>query len=150
MIQFLGNIEAKADVKGRIFVPAVFRKRLQSEGEGFLVLRKDIFQDCLVLYPGSVWEKEIEMLRARLNKWNREEQQLFRQFVLDAERVEMDANGRVLIPKRYLQMVSIETDVRFLGVDETIEIWAKEKLEKPLVEPDDFSVKLQQLMELFR
>ena len=147
MLQFLGNMEAKADAKGRIFVPAIFRKRLQSEGEEFLVLRKDIFQECLVLYPGSVWEKEIEMLRSRLNKWNKEQQQIFRQFVLDAERLEMDANGRVLIPKRYLQMVSIELDVRFLGVDETIEIWAKEKLEKPLVDPDAFSSKLQQLME---
>jgi len=147
MLQFLGNMEAKADAKGRIFVPAIFRKRLQGEGEEFLVLRKDIFQECLVLYPGSVWEKEIGILRGRLNKWNKEQQQIFRQFVLDAERLEMDANGRILIPKRYLQMVSIESDVRFLGVDETIEVWAKEKLEKPLVDPDEFSSKLQQLME---
>jgi len=147
MIQFLGNMEAKADAKGRIFVPAIFRKRLQSEGEEFLVLRKDIFQDCLVLYPGSVWEKEVELLRSRLNKWNREQQQVFRQFVLDAERLELDANGRVLIPKRYLRMVSIETDVRYLGVDETIELWAKEKLDKPLVEPEEFASQLQQLME---
>ncbi len=147
MLQFLGNMEAKADAKGRIFVPALFRKRLQFEEEEFLVLRKDIFQDCLVLYPGSVWEKEIELLRSRLNKWNKEQQQVFRQFVLDAERIEMDASGRILIPKRYLQMVSIETDVRFLGVDETIEVWAKEKLEEPLVQPDEFAAKLQELME---
>lgn len=143
----MGNIEARADAKGRIFVPAIFRKRLQSEGEEYLVLRKDIFQDCLVLYPGSVWEKEVEILRNRLNRWNREQQQLFRQFVLDAERLEMDANGRVLIPKRYLRMASIDTDVRFLGVDETIELWSKERLERPLVEPDEFMSKLQQLME---
>lgn len=145
-MQFLGNIEAKADSKGRIFVPAVFRKRLQNEGEDFLVLRKDIFQDCLVLYPGSVWEKEVEILRSRLNKWDREQQQVFRQFVLDAERIEMDASGRILVPKRYLQMVSIESGVRFLGVDETIELWAKEKLENPLVAPDEFASRLQELM----
>ena len=149
MLQFLGNMEARADAKGRIFIPALFRKRLQSGGEEFMVLRKDIFQDCLVLYPGSVWEKELEMLRSRLNKWNREQQQIFRQFVLDAERIEMDASGRILIPKRYLQMVSIDTDVRFLGVDETIEIWAKEKLEQPLVDPGEFSAALQQLMANF-
>lgn len=147
MIQFLGNIEAKADAKGRIFVPAVFRKRLQGEGEDFLVLRKDVFQECLVLYPGSVWEKVIETLRGRLSKWNDDQKQVLRQFVLDAEKLEMDANGRVLIPKRYLKMVSIETDVRFLGMDDTIEIWAKEKLEKPLIEPKEFASKLQQLME---
>lgn len=146
MIQFLGNIEAKTDAKGRIFVPAIFRKSLQSGGEEFLVLRKDIFQDCLVLYPGSVWEKEVEVLRSRLNKWNKDQQQIFRQFVLDAERLEMDASGRILIPKRYLQLVNIVSDVRFLGVDDTIEIWAKEKLESPLVPPEEFSSKIQELM----
>ena len=143
MLQFLGNIEAKTDAKGRIFIPAIFRKCLQNEGESFLVLRKDIFQNCLVLYPGSVWESEINELRSRLSKWNREQQQIFRQFVLGAERLEIDANGRVLIPKRYLQMAFIETNVRFLGVDNTIEIWAKEELEKPLVDPDEFSSKLE-------
>ncbi|MCK9501436.1 MAG: division/cell wall cluster transcriptional repressor MraZ [Lascolabacillus sp.] len=146
MLQFLGNIEAKTDAKGRIFIPAIFRKCLQNEGESFLVLRKDIFQNCLVLYPGSVWESEINELRNSLSKWNREQQQIFRQFVLDAERLEIDANGRVLIPKRYLQMAFIETNVRFLGVDNTIEIWAKEELEKPLVDPDEFSSKLEELM----
>lgn len=146
MLQFLGNIEARADAKGRIFVPAAFRKRLQGADEEFLVLRKDIFQDCLVLYPGTVWENEIETLRVRLNKWNKEQQQVFRQFVLDAERLEMDASGRILIPKRYMTLVGIESDVRFLGVDDTIEIWAKERLEKPLVDPDEFSERLQELM----
>jgi len=147
MTQFLGNFEAKADAKGRIFVPAAFRKLLQSRGEAWFVLRKDIFQDCLVLYPGSVWEKEIETLRSKLNKWNKTEQQVFRQFVLDAERLEMDASGRVLISKRYLELVDIDTHVRFLGVDDTIEIWAKDKLEKPLMVPEDFANEIQKLME---
>ena len=147
MNQFLGNIEAKVDAKGRVFVPAAFRKLLQLQGEDWLVLRKDIFQDCLVLYPGSVWEKEIEILRSKLNKWNKTEQQVFRQFVLDAERLEMDASGRILISKRYLELVEINTHVRFLGVDNTIEIWSKDKLENPLMVPEDFAKEIQQLME---
>lgn len=147
MMQFLGNIEAKLDAKGRVFVPAVFRKILQIKGEDFLVLRKDVFQDCLILYPGSVWQKEIELLRNRLNKWNKDQQQLFRQFLLDAERIEMDASGRILLSKRYLQLADIDTEVRFLGVDETIEIWSKEKLKTPLLAPEIFSEELQRLME---
>ena len=147
MAHFLGNFEAKADAKGRIFVPAAFRKLLQSQGEDSFVLRKDIFQDCLVLYPGSVWEREIELLRSKLNKWNKTEQQVFRQFVLDAERLEMDESGRVLISKRYLELANIDAHIRFLGVDETIEIWAKEKLEKPLMVPEDFANEIQKLME---
>ena len=147
MSLFLGNFEAKTDAKGRVFVPAAFRKLLQLRGEEWLVLRKDIFQDCLVLYPGSVWESEIEVLRNKLNKWNKTEQQVFRQFVLDAERLEMDGSGRILISKRYLELADIDVQVRFLGVDNTIEVWAKDKLDEPLMDPENFANEIQKLME---
>ena len=58
MIRFLGNIEAKADTKGRVFIPAIFRKQLQAASEERLIMRKDVFQDCLTLYPESVWNEE--------------------------------------------------------------------------------------------
>lgn len=147
MNHFLGNFGAKVDAKGRVFVPAAFRKLLQLQGEEWLVLRKDIFQDCLVIYPGSVWEDEISVLRGKLNKWNKKEQQVFRQFVLDAERLEMDGSGRILISKRYLELVEIDAEVRFLGVDKTIEVWAKAKLDKPLMAPNDFANEIQKMME---
>lgn len=147
MLNFLGNIEAKIDTKARVFVPASFRKILLSFAQTSLILRKDIFQDCLVLYPESVWEQEVTTLRARLNRWNKQQAQLFRQFVVDVERLEMDANGRILIPKRYLQMVNIVSDVVFLGVDNVIEIWAKNTLDKSLVPAEDFSLQIQELMD---
>lgn len=148
MVQFLGNIEAKIDAKGRVFLPAAFRKAMQSgeEEQACLVLRKDIFQDCLVLYPLEAWEEEVNLLRQKLNKWNKDHQQLFRQFMLDSERLELDSNGRILIPKRYLQLAKIDTEVRFLGVDTTIEIWAKSKLDEPLITAEKFSEELQRLM----
>jgi MraZ protein len=146
MLQFLGNIEAKIDAKARIFVPAAFRKILQSFDQNTLILRKDIFQNCLILYPIQVWEEEVAKLRSRLNRWDKEQQALFRQFVVDAERLEMDTNGRILIPKRYCQMVGITSDVRFLGVDNTIEIWTNDSLEQTLVPADDFSSRIQALM----
>lgn len=145
-MKFLGNIEAKIDTKARVFVPAAFRKILQTSAQNTLILRKDIFQDCLVLYPLQVWEDELTTLRARLNRWDRVQQALFRQFVVDAERLEIDANGRILIPKRYCQMVGIVSDVTFLGVDNTIEIWTKDALEGTLIPADDFSASLQALM----
>lgn len=146
MIQFLGNIEAKIDTKARVFVPASFRKILQSSAQNALILRKDIFQDCLVLYPLQVWEEELANLRSRLNRWDKSQQALFRQFVVDAERVEMDANGRILIPKRYCQMAGITSDVIFLGVDNTIEIWTKEALNSTLIAADSFSKQIESLM----
>jgi len=143
---FLGSIEAKIDAKMRVFVPANFRKVLQQSAQSVLILRKDIFQDCLVLYPESVWEAEIEKLRSRLSRWDRAQQQLFRQFVVDTERLELDANGRILIPKRCLQMINAGSEIQFLGVDNTIEIWAKDNLYNSLITPDDFADKIQQVM----
>ncbi|WP_108821610.1 division/cell wall cluster transcriptional repressor MraZ [Dysgonomonas sp. Marseille-P4361] len=145
-MQFLGNIEAKIDAKARVFVPAAFRKILQQSAQSALIFRKDIFQECLVLYPLQVWEDELARLRSRLNRWDKEQQALFRQFVVDAERLEIDANGRILIPRRYCHMVGIESEVVFLGVDNTIEIWAKDSLENTLIPAEDFSERIQLLM----
>ena len=146
MLRFLGNIEAKTDAKGRVFIPATFRKQLQAASEESLVLRKDVFQDCLVLYPESVWFKTQEQLRRRLNRWNARQQAVFRQFVSDAEVVVPDGNGRILIPRRYLQMAGIESEVRFIGMDNTIEIWAKARAEQPFMEAEDFSQALQEVL----
>ena len=146
MAKFLGNIEAKADAKGRVFIPAVFRKQLQAASEERLVLRKDVFQECLVLYPESVWFETQDQLRRSLNRWNAAQQAVFRQFVCDAEVVVPDGNGRILIPRRYLQMAGIRDEVRFIGMDNTIEIWAKERAELPFMEAEDFSQALQEVL----
>ncbi len=146
MQRFLGNMDAKADVKGRVFVPAPFRKNLQVAGETRLVMRKDIFQDCLVLYPESIWDEELTALRSRLSRWNEEQQQLFRQFVIDAEILELDSNGRILIPRRYMQLVGITSEVRFVGMDYTIEIWSRNKLDKPLLDAETFKKGIEKWM----
>ena len=78
-MRFLGNIEAKTDSKGRVFLPAIFRKEIENSNEEFLVMRKDIFQPCLVLYPQSIWNKQLDILRSQLNRWNHRHQQIFRQ-----------------------------------------------------------------------
>ena len=144
-MRFLWNIEAKTDTKGRVFLPSVFRKVLQASGEEALVLRKDVFQTCLVLYPQSVWDQQLDELRARLNKWNPEHQQILRQFVFDAETISLDGNGRFLIPKRYMELANIASDVRFIGMDDTIEIWGKDNA-MPLLSAQDFGEQLSKVM----
>lgn len=147
-MQFLGSIDAKIDAKMRVFVPANFRKVLSASGQSVLILRKDIFQNCLVLYPENVWESEIQKLRSRLSRWDKAQQQLFRQFVVDTERLELDTNGRVLIPKRCLQMIGADSDIQFLGVDNTIEVWAKNQLSESLIAAEDFAVEIQRIMNM--
>ena len=145
-MRFLGNSEAKTDAKGRIFLPAIFRKQLQAAAEECLIMRKDTYQDCLVLYPESAWYAQMSELRSRLSSWNPKHQMIFRQFVSDVEIITLDSNGRFLIPKRYLKMANIEQDVRIIGMDDTIEIWSKDVADKPFMNPEDFGRELEAIM----
>lgn len=145
-MRFLGNIEAKTDAKGRVFLPAVFRKVLQASGEENLVLRKDVFQSCLVLYPESVWNEQMDTLRSRLSRWNSTHQQIFRQFVSDVELLTLDGNGRFLVPRRYLKMANIEQAVKFVGMGDTIEMWRSTGDEETFMEAGEFGAALEAIM----
>lgn len=122
-MRFTGSIDAKVDEKGRVFVPSSFRKILQREEVASLVLRKDIFQPCLVLYPSTVWDAQVDTIADHTNMFNREGRDALRRFVAAAEHVTLDSGGRILISKRLLEDAGIRNEVRFLGMDNTIEIW---------------------------
>ncbi len=145
-MRFLGNIEAKTDVKGRAFLPAVFRKVLQASGQDVLVLRRDVFQKCLVLYPESVWNERLDQLKTQLRPWKHTHQQMFRQFVSEAEVVSLDASGRFLISKRLQRLVEIEQDIQFIGMDDTIEIWSPANLRQTLKSDEEFGAEFEHIM----
>lgn len=129
-------------------MPVVFRRELVDSGEQCVVIRKDVFQDCLVVYPQSVWNEQMDVLRQRLNRWDKAQQQVFRQYVSEVEVIVLDSNGRLLLPKRYITMVGIEKDIRFIGMGDTIELWATEKASKPFLEADEFGRALEELMRV--
>lgn len=145
-MRFSGNIKAKLDSKGRVFLPATFRRVLLSNNQEFLYLRKDVFQNCIVIYAESVWDKILSQMRLKLNRWIPEEQEIFRQFMIDAEMVTLDSNGRLLLSKKILSFVNIGDKVSFLGVDDTIEIWAQEELDKHRIDSDVFKNKISGIM----
>lgn len=145
-MRFLGNIEAKTDAKGRAFLPAVFRKVLQASGEENIILRKDVFQKCLVLYPESVWNERLDLLKTQLRPWKQVHQQMFRQFVSEAEIVSLDGNGRFLISKRLQKIAEIEQDIKFIGMDNTIEIWSPRNLEQTLKGDEEFGIEFESIM----
>jgi MraZ protein len=145
-MRFLGNIEAKTDAKGRVFLPATFRKQLQMAGEEQLVLRTDVHGQCLVLYPESAWIKRLDAISEHVSEWIEEEQMVLREFMSEAEMLTLDGNGRFLISKRLLQAAGIQQSVRFIGMNDTIEIWAMEKTEKPFLPQAEFAARLQSIM----
>ena len=145
-MRFLGNIEAKTDAKGRVFLPASFRKVLEQAGETVLVLRRDVHQKCLTLFPLSVWNSRMDLLLQNVNPFDDESMMLFREFVSAATELTLDGSGRLLIPKSCLEEAEIVQTVRFIGMNNTIEIWAGEKVAKPFMPQADFAEKLKKLM----
>lgn len=145
MQSLIGNIDARVDAKGRAFLPVQLRKQLD-DCKNF-ILRKDIFCSCLVLYTEDAWNEIVSRLRGQLNNWNRQQGQIFRQFVSEADRIELEENGRMLIPRRYIDALGIKSDIRFVGSDTTIEIWPAGKIEETFISPDDFAKELEILMK---
>lgn len=144
LMRFLGNIEAKTDAKGRAFLPAQFRKVLATSGEESLVLRQDIFENLLVLYPVSVWDGLMDGMRRRLSRWDRRQQMAYRTFVSSVVELSIDGSGRILIPRTLLEAAGINQNIRFVGMGDTIEIWPADT--KETMSQEDFSQVLEETM----
>jgi MraZ protein len=87
-------------------------------------------------------------LKSQLRPWKQTHQQIFRQFVSEAEVVTLDGNGRFLISKRLMKVAEIEQDIQFIGMDNTIEIWAPEKLKETLKSEEEFGIEFENIMNI--
>jgi MraZ protein len=140
MIIFIGDYTCKIDAKGRVMLPAAFKKQMPSASQDRYVVKKDIYEKCLVLYPMDEWERQNQLIRQNINPYNKEHNQFLREFYKDTAEVELDANNRFLIPARLLNLVNIdkEKDVVLAGQLGKIEIWAKELYDKTSESISDF------------
>ena len=147
MKSFIGNIEAKLDSKGRTFVPASYRKLLVNGSDKmFIVMRKDPTHDCLIMYPQEVWEQKLNAFKANLNEWNPADELLLMQFVSEADVLELDGQGRVLLQKRFLDMIGAETEVLFVGAIDKFSVWSKSGYEKTKLAAADFARQMTKRM----
>lgn len=147
MSTFIGKYEAKADVKGRIFIPSVYRKLLPDGERESLVMRKDAENDCIILYPEHVWNEKVAEFKSKLDEWNSEDQMLLMQFVSDAEWLDIDSQGRVLISKKHLQTILVEnSEVLFVGMIDRFAVWSKSRYEEVKMPATDFAKLLKERM----
>ncbi len=123
MMIFIGEFESRADEKGRIVLPSAFKKSVSNDDLRFVV-RKDLFENCLIIYPYSYWKEELDNLRKKLNPYNRKHKQFLRDFFRGSAEIILDGNGRFLIPRRLMELVEANRDVILAGVDRHIELWA--------------------------
>ncbi len=150
IMSFIGQFPVRLDAKNRAFMPAGFRRLLQQTGDQTLVIRKDYFENCLVVYPASQWQQEIAGVRARLNRFDGNQQMVYRKLVSEAQEVQLDSNGRMLLPKTLLEKVGIKQDILFVGMEQTIEIWAPDAAaatgEQPFMSDSEFADNLKKFM----
>jgi MraZ protein len=78
MLTFTGDFSCRLDEKGRVLLPAAFIKQMASSMQEKFVLKKDIFEACLVLYPRVEWDRQTQILRQNTNSYNREHNQFLR------------------------------------------------------------------------
>ena len=145
MKTFLGKIDAKLDAKGRVFVPSVFRKVLSEEERERVVVRMEADEKYLLVYPESVWNRQVVELQSKLNEWDPEDQMLLMQFVGDAEVLEFDAQGRVLLPKRLQMRMGLENEIVFVGMVDKIAMWSKSMYEEQFAVKAKLSERLKML-----
>ena len=137
MAAFIGDFTCKLDAKGRIVLPAPFKKIMVANGSDRFVVRKDLFENCLVLTPFNQWESELEKIRARLNAYKRDHNKFIRAFFKGLAEVSFDSNGRILIPKKLKEVIGAGSEVILVGVDSHIEIWSDKEYDSLDIEPEE-------------
>ena len=146
MNYLIGTYECKIDVKGRLLIPSAFKKQLTPVIAKGFVLKRAVFQNCLELYPLEEWEDLIKKVNS-LNRFKKKNNDFIRRFTAGVKFIELDNNGRLLIPKDLIEFSNINREVTLSSSVNIIEIWDKVSYEKSIVDSrDDFAKLAEEVM----
>ncbi len=146
MLNLIGTYECKADVKGRVMVPAPLKKQLVPVMADGFVVKRAVFQPCLEMYPMAEWEAMM-LKMSELNQFVRKNNDFIRRFTAGVKVVELDASGRLLIPKDLLLFAGISKDLVLSSGINLVEIWDKDRYEQAIdYAADDFADLAEEVM----
>jgi MraZ protein len=146
MATFIGDYHCKVDSKGRIMLPSAFKKQMPSSASDRFVIKKDIFESCLVLYPMDEWDRQNAIIRSKINPYNKEHNTFLRGFFKGTAEIVLDSNNRILIPKRLLDSVIGESEVVMAGQGGRIEIWSVKLYESVADNADEFATLAEKIL----
>ncbi len=139
---FNSQYDSKLDPKGRLVLPAKIKSAIP-EANGQTLMLRMAEDKCLALYP-MVEYKKLENQIKSLNINNPEQRMLQRSFFNSVVEVELDAAGRLLIPKLYQTYASLDKDVVVVGMGPRIELWNPDNYLKHIIKD---TADLSSLME---
>ena len=121
---FRGVQHINLDAKGRLSVPARQRESLLDISAGSIVVTIDTQSSCLVLYPLREWERierDVQNLPT-LNPAIRRFQRLVLGYASD---LDLDSNGRILLPGALREYAHLEKRVVLVGQGNKLELWSE-------------------------
>ncbi|XLS29973.1 division/cell wall cluster transcriptional repressor MraZ [Flavobacteriaceae bacterium M23B6Z8] len=131
MNTFIGTYECKADAKGRIMIPVALKAQLAPMLAAGFVLKRAVFSSCLELYPMQEWNAMMAKIN-KLNRFKKKNIDFIRRFTAGVKVVEVDGNGRLLIPKDLFAFAGLQKEVVLSSGINIIEIWDKDKYENSI------------------
>ena len=138
-----GTYDCKVDAKGRLMMPAAIKKQLTTVLDDGFVLRRSVFQKCLELYPMAEWQALMQKMN-KLNKFKKKNNDFIRRFTAGAKIIEIDVNGRLLVPKDLTVFANISKNIVVASAINIIEIWDKDLYEQAI---DDAALDFADLAE---
>ena len=130
MSNFIGDHNCKIDSKGRLLMPSVFKKQMEPGEDDRFVIKKDIYEKCLVLYPMAEWIRKSTYIKQQTNPFDEEDNRFLREYFKGTAEVSLDANNRILVPKRLLDLIEADKELVLAGQFDKIEIWSKGNYDK--------------------
>lgn len=138
MANLLGEYDCKLDAKGRLMLPSGLKKQLQDVVRDGFVINRDLFEKCLVLYPMGEW-KRVSAQVGSLNRFVKKNVLFIRRFNNGATMIDLDSNGRILLPAALSNYAEMDKDLKVVGTGDRIEIWSKSNYQAMLDQDVDMS-----------
>lgn len=126
MPAFSGKYYYSLDSKGRIIIPAPFREIISSNYSPKLYVVNAAFDRCLHMYPQEEWSRLEERVRL-LPKMQEEVRFFMRRVIASAQVVDLDKQGRILVPAAHREDAGLNSEIVIVGQIEKIELWDRKE-----------------------
>ncbi|MDO5026223.1 MAG: division/cell wall cluster transcriptional repressor MraZ [Tissierellia bacterium] len=128
---YIGEYIHSIDSKGRVIMPQKFRDQL---GPSFFITRG--IDGCLFVYDESEWQAMYDKMKD-LKLTSKKAREFSRFLYAPAREVEVDKQGRIIIPQNLREYADIKKEVAITGVASRIEIWSKERYDQYNIEKEE-------------
>lgn len=123
---YLGSHAINMDAKGRLAIPARVRDSLLEDCGGRLVVTAHTEERCLLVYPEPQWREILPKIEA-LPSFNKVARRAQRLLIGYACELQVDANGRVLIPPTLREYAGLEKKLMLVGQGRKLELWSEDR-----------------------